>query len=75
MNEQGGNDKATNTFTWLSTRQCDISFLLIAFLLLILTYLLLIVPLCYASKDFAWEDQKFIYLEPSLEEELEKKEY
>lgn len=53
--------------------QCDLSFPLIVFFLLVLICLLLIVPLCYASNDFAWEDEKFIqYLKHSLKEELKK---
>lgn len=54
--------------------QSDLSFPLIAFLLLILICLLLIVLSCSASNDFAWEEEKFIqYLEHPLKEELEKK--
>ena len=37
--KQGGTDKETNTLTWPSTKQHDLSSLLIAFLLLILIYL------------------------------------
>ena len=63
-----------HSYTIIGTlSQSDLSFPLIAFLLLILICLLLIVPLCYVSNDFAWEDEKFIqYLEHSLKEELEK---
>lgn len=65
-----GNQHSYTINTALS--QCDLSFPLIIFLLLVLICLLLIGPLCYASNDFAWGVQKFIqYLEHSLKE-LEK---
>lgn len=68
------NDKTTKSYTIGALSQSDLSFPLIAFLLLILICLLLIFLSCSASNDFAWEEEKFIqYLEHPLKEELEKK--